>query len=1057
VLCFGIALASASVRYVKVWEARVPNGVPVAAHFGDRIIVSPLVAGTISFAAYPLTVQSSYATHDRPAIFSSSGNDTYEVTSDHDGALDVALEAMQPMVSPWLIALLLLCATAAAVLATLQTVMPMPARYKAGRDLSLSSSLVIGSLVLFLLVPRSLHNDQLGGGINWGYLGWGYVDTLQALPLAVAQSGLIGLTTVESLAKPILYALIASPLSLVLGALNAAVLVSALCAALATLGIYRLGRLIFDPWVGVTAAVLFAFSPLALAYATAFYLDIPYVMFVIWSAVFLIGGLKEGKRMALIVGVLLGVLAVGVRNPVMAGLYFLSLTLLMLASRIEATRAVKAAFLSAVASFLGAVFLWPFLWIDTAHRLPFVLVARLLFDQYYHLTESLTSRAGTMAIQTFVHTDPLTVVLLFVGAAGAALRRDVRVLWLGLGVVAARLFVAPTSYYLQHYWFYMVPFLQLVAASTISLLSARLRAGAVVVASAAVLGWSALYFPYPSSATLGCLSFACSVQRWGVDEPVYGLKEAARWIREHVPGGAVVGTLVAPHVLQVQLQGYAVRFVILPPDRERQEAVLADAGVDYLVANAWTRYRDRERVRTSYAQVVWRSAPRDGMVTIFKLKRLTSPRSALDAPPTRTAASLLARDADRIVVYPRSVSYHGLFADRQVVTVSERVHPLTDFGSLLRLGGGVALLAADSGFSAFDYEEPVARDGRAAAEALPTLRGMQQLASVPLSGHALTVATRPTTVFSGDILPQRDERFFADIFEVSARADKPFSSSASIVMQAKCDRASVPLSVVWIDRTDVRGYAAAEKPLAVCLRGGRPLGAYISIAQPSAGRIHALARLLWNGDNALVRAQRAPLRVFATHPLGQVRNLIAEDDVRSFVEAGRSAALVVPKYQTRFDLQAAGKVALSDRAVLLTFSQPSGSPQGTLRPLRYGCRGCRSVGDSVRITEGGTATWVWAVNEPMRQSGSLGLDVSTLRIDKGRAPQAVLQALDAGGKGCAQWDFGPMRRGHTINLLAGRFSERGCRLSAGTQLAYVLYAPRGGVTLSVQPLLRVWR
>ena len=514
----------------------MPNGVPIAAHFGDRIVARPLVPGRITFMSYPLRIQSTAATHERPAVFDSSGNDTYEVTNDHQGVLDVAVDAMQSAVSPGWIALLLLFATGFAVLAAVQSVRTTSGGWRFRLDVR---QLLIGAgaLLLCAFVPHYLHNDEVGGGINWGYLGWGYVDTLHALPLALSKSGLLGLIGVESLSKPILLPLLTSPLAAIFGALNAAVMISLLCAALATVAIYRLGELIFERWIGALAAALFAFSPLVLAYANAYYLDIPYVMFSSWSAVCLVVASRERARVPLIAGVLFGVLAVGVRNPVMAGLYFTSTALLLLAARVAPLQAIATALGGAFAAFFGAVFFWPFLWIDTLHRLPFVLVARLLFDQYYHLTQSVATRAGIMATQTFVHTDPITVLLLVVGIAAASVRRDIRVLWLTAGIVAGRLFVAPTSFYLQHYWFYMAPFLQLVAGYPIILFAARIRIAAVASACVAVFAWSAIYFPYASAATLGCATFSCSAERWGVDEPVYGLKEAAQWIRSHLRAG----------------------------------------------------------------------------------------------------------------------------------------------------------------------------------------------------------------------------------------------------------------------------------------------------------------------------------------------------------------------------------------------------------------------------------------------------------------------------------------------------------------------------------------
>ncbi|MBV8364278.1 MAG: glycosyltransferase family 39 protein, partial [Candidatus Eremiobacteraeota bacterium] len=631
-VCFCAALLTAKTQFATTWQQRVPNGVPVAAHFGDRISVRPLVPGTVTFASYPLAIQSTAATHDTPAVFQSSGNDTYEITNNHQGALDVTLEEMQPAISPWVTALLLFAAPALVLLSVLSALgmssRPVPWTLDKG-----SLLLLAGSLLLFALVPRYLHNDQVGGGINWGYLGWGYVDTLHALSTVVHQDGLLGLIGVESLSKPILYPILAWPIAALTGALNGAIVVSLITAAAAAVAIYRLGVLLFERSVGALAAVLFICSPLVLAYASSFYLDLPYVMFTAWSAVFLIVGLRRQSATSLVIGLLFGIIAVGVRNPIMAVLYFFSIAFLLLAARTAPLRAIGVALGGAIAAFMGAVFLWPFLWIDTLHRLPFVLVARLLFEHYYHISEPVAQRIATMTAQTFVHTDPLTVLLLIAGVVAALLHRDVRIAWLAGGLVIARLFVAPSSFYLQHYWFYMAPFLQLIGGYAITLLSVRLRVAAVATAAVVVFAWSALYFPYASAATLGCTNFTCSAQRYGVDEPVYGLKEASAWIRAHVARGRTIGTLVAPHTLQFALPEYVVRFLFLPPDPKMQQTLLANAAVSYLVSNAWTRYRDHERVLAPHVQRVWKGPSKEGMVSIFRVTGAAQTTPTLDAPP----------------------------------------------------------------------------------------------------------------------------------------------------------------------------------------------------------------------------------------------------------------------------------------------------------------------------------------------------------------------------------------------------------------------------------------
>ncbi|MBV8726298.1 MAG: glycosyltransferase family 39 protein, partial [Candidatus Eremiobacteraeota bacterium] len=580
------ALAIARPRYEVTWHGLVPNGAPVAAQTGDRIIIRPLIAGTLTITAYPFTVAQISAAPKRPADFRSEGTDTYELSDDGEGALDVTLLALRPAIAPLLVAFLLLLATIGAFWALSQ--LSGHAKLTLQCEPLILALVALSSFALCLLVPRYIHNDTFGGGLRWGYLGWGYVDTVAAIPRALTSGGLTGLANVPSGAKPILYPLFASLFTVFASPLSVAIVMSAFMSALATAGIVQLGSMLLDRWTGLFAAALFAFAPVTLAYATAFYAETAFLAGLLWAAIFIINGVRLASRSSLLVGGVIGSLAVATKTLDAVVLYAVALFLLILAARITWKTALPVALLNSLAAFVVTILAWPFLWIDSFERMRLALFGRVLFDKYAHLSAPILERISNVFGQTIGHTDPLTVSLMAVGIFWAAARRHPAILWLVAGVSAGMLFVLPTALYLQHYWFYIVPFAQLLAAYPLMFLAARLRAPALAALAAATFAWSALYFPYPAMATIGCSNFECSVRRWGVSEPVYGLAEAAHWIRQHLSRSASIGTLVAPHVLQVQLPGYRVVDLRLPQDAAAQLEAVRSARIDYLLTNSWS-------------------------------------------------------------------------------------------------------------------------------------------------------------------------------------------------------------------------------------------------------------------------------------------------------------------------------------------------------------------------------------------------------------------------------------------------------------------------------------
>ncbi|MBV9276646.1 MAG: hypothetical protein JOZ97_00260 [Candidatus Eremiobacteraeota bacterium] len=781
----------------------------------------------ITITADPFTVAHISAGPNRPADFRSDGTDTYEIMNDDGGALDITLLSLRPAFPPAIVAVLLLLAAIAAFWALAQ--LSGRGRLTIQCEPLTLTLIAATSFALFLLVPRYLHNDTVGGGLRWGYLAWGYVDSVSAIPHAFASSGLTGLANMPSNLKPIIYPLLASLFTAFGSPLSVSIVISAFMTALATAGIAQLGLMLLDRWAGLFAAALFALSPVTLSYATAFYAETAFLAGLVWAAILIINGLRSSSRTSLLLGAIIGALAVACKTLDAAVLYAVALLLVLLAARLAWKAALSVALVSGFAAVIVAILAWPFLWTDSLTRIRLALVGRVLFDKYAQVSASLLDRLFTIISQTIAHTDPLTVSMFTGGIFWAAARRDRSALWLALGVLGGMLFVLPTAQYFQHYWFYVVPFLELLAAFPLMFLSSRLRAPLFAVVAAATFAWSALYFPYPAMATIGCSNFDCSARRWGVSEPVYGLAEAARWIRENVSPRALIGTLVAPHVLQMELPGYRVANLYIPEDAAGQVHAVRIARIEYLVTNSWSEHVFGESVAAPQIRRVWASSRRSGSATVYRIVDARERLDLLDAPPP-SEVGRLAGDVQRIAVYPKTSSYAALSNARYIVVLSETRYPLRNFTSLLKLGGGTLVLRRTARWpSVLAYERPLHQTVDAAAFALPTLSALRRAQQVRLNTTVRGRGDAMRTIFAGTIVPHSAAGAPANVLSIDLTTSRRNALPEDFVMYASCLRRSTVLHALPITATETRGYETSGSALGRCMSGRLPIGAYVVV------------------------------------------------------------------------------------------------------------------------------------------------------------------------------------------------------------------------------------
>jgi len=599
------------------------------------------------------------------------------------------------------------------------------------------------AIVAALLFPPYLHNDQLGHGLmsDWGYLGWGYVDTISS-SLDAANPGAGDLASVPSDGKPILMPAVVGLLGGWISAVGASYFWSLVLTAIAAAGIAALGTLLWkSDFAGIAAGAIFAVEPMTLGYALSFYQELGFAAAFVWGVFFAVSGLRRGNRARVLGGAILVAVAVCCKSPVLAVESVLLVFALLFAFGIGARLALLVAAQYGAFALLASVATWPFLWIDTMKRVAFAFGARIIFDQTTHQSVPLFPRVFNAILQTVIHTGPICVVLGIVSIVFLVREKRWTVLAGLLGAIGFGIaLVVPTSLYLEHYWFYTVPALPLLAAAAFVAISrresfARPRAlGAIAGACVGLeLLWALVFWPYPSSATLGCLSLGCSTDRWGVAEPTYGLREAARWVRQHTPANAVIGALTAPHILQDQVGSRFVRSLWMSPDAATQRRTILDSGVQYIIGNIWSvRAHD---VPTGNVTVAWAGSERYGGPVVYAVQNPTSAWLWPDAPKWRAVASLVPRSASQIVAFPRRTTYLGLISANHLVmpTQPQATAPPAP-AELMQINGGVLVTQGAAALaSALDLPSPLSTNAAGdGVVALPSLASLQPASSVRL-------------------------------------------------------------------------------------------------------------------------------------------------------------------------------------------------------------------------------------------------------------------------------------------------------------------------------------
>ena len=508
------------------------------------------------------------------------------------------------------------------------------------------------SFAAFVALPSYYHNDAVGGNLvrNWGYRGWGYFDTARDVAWRLAHEGIAGLPHVQTFGKPLgmpFFSLLtgfgSSPY--IAGPVESAVLMALAAAAIGLIAYWSAGGR-----AAAVAVAIFTLNPITLAYSTSFYEECGWIAGIMWAVVFAHFAMQRRSNWYALASILCAAFAVSAKQLLIVPLTIVVIAAVLLYLRHRIRPVLLYAVMATLAVVLLSVFAWPFLWQDTAFRLPFILGARMTFDTVHGISSPLSTRAGHAIVVELIRSTPLQVALVLAAVVLWILRKRLSSLWLAAAGGACIAFTVPTSFFLQHYVLYTMPFVALLcgdAAASIFKRYTWVAAGALALVLQGA--WSALFFPYTGMAAITCVSVPCALNTAGISEPLYGLREAGQWLNANGKPTDKIVTLAAPHVLQAYLPNLQVLFApALPPKARDQQGMLDGLHAKYVVLNDWYKHSGIPFAAPGF-RLVYSTNARYGDVSIYARRDAGYDSGALPDLPESDIRALQDANGKRVL------------------------------------------------------------------------------------------------------------------------------------------------------------------------------------------------------------------------------------------------------------------------------------------------------------------------------------------------------------------------------------------------------------------------
>jgi hypothetical protein len=915
-------------------------------------------------------------------------------------------------------------------------------------------TLVLAGIAAFAFPPY-LHNDEIGGGnrADWGYLAWGYVDTIPSIGQALHYSGIAGLITATAMTKPLLTPGLAAPLTLFLSALQAAQVISGLSMALTALGVLVIGRTLFGPVTGRFAAALFCFAPMSFAYGTSFYQETGYLAAMVWALIFVRSAERTGSRKAFLAASICIPFSVAAKGlPVIVLIIALVFVTLPWLSR-NPLRNLYAAGLYFAFGFVGTIVFWPFLWRDFAFRLAYAFGGRLAYDGVVGISVPLTTRVRTALIDELIHQDPVTVGLIVCAAMITIVKRDRPRLYLWTCFLGSAGFLLPTSNFLEHYILYALPFASLLAGSVLA--NRRRYVWAAGPLLALQVGWSLIYAPYPAMARIGCWSFTCSANRFGLAEPVYGLREACTWLAAHTPPGDPVGALATPHIVQSWLPERRVYSVWMGANRKGQEIALKTLPVKYLVGNSMSLKAGQRQV-SPLLKLLWSAGTRAGSPSVYENLAYKPALRWLDAPPPPVRIALSRS-------WPlRTVGFAAPFGSFDPVTYYPLVRPdpaifdWRSFNALVNLGGDV-LLANDPkqlDAGAVGYAYPNARVGTSVSIPIPTLDGMKTITEVRL--HRVPATVPGTAAFAGKIIVDARTDFATDVLAVTFRSPIDLDWHPYEIVDASCafgKYSAVTAAPVTARERTAYLVMESDEHLKDC-RGPNTeiylLATFYDIDPKLPFAVDA--SMVWGkfiGDVRIAPSDAVALKT--TLPTRRFDAVPDDDAVRDWARKNDSSGVVMRPSEKQYRLEFEDEWRTTRTAKLLHFIHRTIAPAAyrLSGPYRF-CKYCKLT-DSCTMRFAKPHGWVgyrWYIPEGMSTS-ILALDLRRFAVPR---QSDVELDWDLPPKRTCRYDLGKNRKTRALFIHIDRIAADGCSLDPNTPIQLTLYPAKNTNVMTVNPV-----
>jgi len=492
-----------------------------------------------------------------------------------------------------------------------------------------------------------IYNDEIGLGLikNWGYLGWGYVDTAKQISSLITNKDFRyeAWFAVRNMNKPIIPQIIMALLLLLFPRANPVLMsrvVSIVAAGLTCIIIYILMRRAgFSCIESLFTGVLISLNPINLAYSYAAY---PFIVSVFFTALALLAlddWLNTHRKISLyLIGIFVGLSAASISIfCIPVNILLIVITTIVRRKHVSFSSPLVdplRVFITTSTLSLAVFYIsWPSTWYKPTYRVmprwvkplrPFLSFLEPTSGAYElarpspeivimgHIVKSalgILPEGLSLVLQTtYVEVIGFLLLFLFLNNLKKSYK-SVRIISLSLpwflsyflsmaipdaykGLRYASLFIVPYTWLASMGWLalaYKIRITKPIKGTRIRFISSiRVQRAAllslIILQLTMVQSVRPYYALYYNRLLIGMRNPG---ELFEIPEPTYGLVQVAEYIKEHPVEGRTIITYMAAHTLQFLLPQYDVLYPLFPwKDDLFNLALLMRLGAEYIVYGA---------------------------------------------------------------------------------------------------------------------------------------------------------------------------------------------------------------------------------------------------------------------------------------------------------------------------------------------------------------------------------------------------------------------------------------------------------------------------------------